>query len=70
VKIARRIAMLCRQPHRTITVGADFLAEFPRLAEKTVFVSDGTMDVTGPSSCTQSNCATDRCGSPDRQLRL
>ena len=47
VKIARRIAMLCRQPHRTITVGADFLAEFPRLAEKAVFVSDGTMDVTG-----------------------
>jgi asparagine synthase (glutamine-hydrolysing) len=46
-RIARRIAKLCEQPHRTIPVGADFLAEFPSLAEKAVFVSDGTMDVTG-----------------------
>jgi asparagine synthase (glutamine-hydrolysing) len=47
VKIARRIAMLCGQPHRTLSVGADFLAKFPSLAEKAVFLSDGTMDVTG-----------------------
>ena len=47
VKIATRIATLCRQSHRTITVGADFLAKFPSLAEKAVFLSDGTMDVTG-----------------------
>jgi asparagine synthase (glutamine-hydrolysing) len=47
VKIARRIAMLCGQSHRTISVGADFLAKFPSLAEKAVFVSDGAMDVTG-----------------------
>jgi asparagine synthase (glutamine-hydrolysing) len=46
-RIARRIAKLCSQPHRTIRVGAEFLAEFPSLAEKAVFVSDGTMDVTG-----------------------
>ena len=47
VKIARRIAMLCGQSHRTIAVGADFLTKFPSLAEKAVFVSDGAMDVTG-----------------------
>jgi asparagine synthase (glutamine-hydrolysing) len=47
VSIARQIAKLCRQPHETIPVGPQFLDEFPKLAEKAVFVSDGTMDVTG-----------------------
>jgi asparagine synthase (glutamine-hydrolysing) len=47
VAIGRRIAELCEQPHQTITVGAEALADFPNLAEKAVFVSDGTMDVTG-----------------------
>jgi asparagine synthase (glutamine-hydrolysing) len=47
VKIARRVAMLCGQSHRTIAVGADFLANFPSLAERAVFISDGAMDVTG-----------------------
>jgi len=47
VKIARRIARLFEQPHQTIVVGSDFFDDFPLLAEKAVFVSDGTMDVTG-----------------------
>ena len=47
VKIARRVAKLCGQSHDTITVGSSFLSEFPALAEKTVFISDGTMDVSG-----------------------
>ncbi|QNT70133.1 hypothetical protein HQ394_13345 [Defluviicoccus vanus] len=47
VRIARRVAQHCRQPHQTITVGAAFLGDFPALAEKTVLVSDGSMDVTG-----------------------
>jgi asparagine synthase (glutamine-hydrolysing) len=47
VKIARRTAKLCRQPHDTILVDGEFLSEFPALAERTVYVSDGTMDVTG-----------------------
>jgi asparagine synthase (glutamine-hydrolysing) len=47
VKIARRAAKLCQQPHNTISVGADFLSQFPSLAEKAVYISDGTMDVTG-----------------------
>ncbi|MGE3228138.1 MAG: asparagine synthase-related protein [Hyphomicrobium sp.] len=47
VKLARAIAGICRQPHRTIPVGDAFLDAFPALAEEAVAVSDGTMDVTG-----------------------
>ena len=47
VKIARRAAKLCQQPHNTILVGAEFLSQFPDLAERAVYISDGTMDVTG-----------------------
>jgi asparagine synthase (glutamine-hydrolysing) len=47
VKIARRVAQICRQSHETIVVDSRFFNEFPNLAEKAVFVSDGTMDVTG-----------------------
>src|SRR5437868_13084071 len=47
VKIARRTAKICQQPHQTIVVGADFLSQFPDLAERAVYISDGTMDVTG-----------------------
>ena len=47
VRIAMRIAKLCRQSHETIFIGPQFFNEFQSLAEKAVFVSDGTMDVTG-----------------------
>ena len=47
VKIARRTANLCQQPHKTILVGGEFLSQFHDLAEKAVYVSDGTLDVTG-----------------------
>jgi asparagine synthase (glutamine-hydrolysing) len=47
VKIARRVAKLCHQPHNTIPVGAEFLSQFRDFAEKAVYISDGTMDVTG-----------------------
>ena len=47
VKIARRAAKLCRQPHTTIPVGGEFLSQFRDLAERAVYISDGTMDVTG-----------------------
>jgi asparagine synthase (glutamine-hydrolysing) len=46
VKIARRAAKLCQQPHNTISVGAEFLSQFPTLAERAVYISDGTIDVT------------------------
>jgi asparagine synthase (glutamine-hydrolysing) len=47
VKLAREIARVTEQPHKVIPVGQDFLKEFPALAEKTVYISDGAMDVIG-----------------------
>ncbi len=47
VKIARNAARLCQQPHSTILVGAEFLSQFRDLAQRAVYISDGTMDVTG-----------------------
>ncbi len=47
VTLARRIAKLCKQSHDVIPVNRQFLAEFPSLAEKTIYVSDGTMEVIG-----------------------
>src|SRR5207247_4710774 len=40
-------AKMCHQPKQVITVGNEFFHEFPALAEKAIYVSDGTMDVTG-----------------------
>jgi len=47
VRIARKVAVACDQPHQTISVGSEFLAQFPRLAEETVQITDGAMDVSG-----------------------
>ena len=46
-RIARKVAAACGQLHQTISVGDEFLAQFPRLAEQTVCITDGAMDVTG-----------------------
>ena len=45
VTLARKIARLCRQDHRTIRLGEDFLAAFPFYAEKTIRVSEGAIDL-------------------------
>jgi len=47
MRIARRVARVCGQSHQTISVGHDFLTQFPRLAEQSVSITDGAMDVTG-----------------------
>jgi asparagine synthase (glutamine-hydrolysing) len=47
VHLARRLAKVCGLPHQTIAVGEEFVREFPALAEKTVYLSDGAMDVSG-----------------------
>jgi len=46
-RIARRVAAVCQQPHRTIKVNGDFCAQFAALAKQTIYISDGTMDVSG-----------------------
>ena len=47
VKTARKLAYACKQSHRVISVDGAFLAQFQALAQKTVYVSDGAMDVSG-----------------------
>ena len=46
VRLGREVAQACGQPHRVIPVGQDFLARISRYAERTVFLTDGTADVT------------------------
>src|SRR4029079_5196621 len=46
-KVAREVARICKQPYEVIPVNGEFLSDFPALAEKTVYISDGAMDVTG-----------------------
>jgi len=36
-----------RTQHQTIPLGKEFLADFPSLVEKTVYVTDGALDPTG-----------------------
>ena len=45
VYIARRLARLCGQPHHVILAGQEFLRQFPRYAERAIYLSDGCVDV-------------------------
>jgi asparagine synthase (glutamine-hydrolysing) len=45
VRVARRIASLCQQPYEVITVGDDFLCRFPHYAERTMYLTEGGVDV-------------------------
>ena len=47
VKLARLVAETCQQKYETVRVGSEFLSEFSALAERTVYMSDGAMDVSG-----------------------
>jgi asparagine synthase (glutamine-hydrolysing) len=47
VRIARRIAKLAQQHHEVIPVHRKFFSEFPALAKRSVYFTDGAMDVTG-----------------------
>jgi asparagine synthase (glutamine-hydrolysing) len=49
VRLAGVVAETCRQPHQVIRVGEDFIDDFPALAKRTIFLTDGTMDVSGAS---------------------
>ena len=65
VKLARNIAAICRQPHEVLTVGDDFLSQFPKLLDETVYSNPITITgITAPSrveisqnSQYQINCA-------------
>jgi len=45
VQLARRVAQICGQQHQVITTGKDFLARFPHYAERTVYLTDGCVDL-------------------------
>ncbi len=47
VRIARRVAAECGQEHHTIEVGKNFLTNFSEFAERTVYITDGNLDVSG-----------------------
>ncbi|MDR3736677.1 MAG: asparagine synthase-related protein, partial [Acidobacteriaceae bacterium] len=45
VAIARKVAHACKQEHEVISVGDDFLTKFPEYSERTVFLTDGCVEV-------------------------
>jgi asparagine synthase (glutamine-hydrolysing) len=45
VLVARRVAQACGQQHEVISVGEEFLDRFSHYAERTVFLTDGCVDV-------------------------
>jgi asparagine synthase (glutamine-hydrolysing) len=47
VTLARQVAQLCGQTHQVIPVGQHFLQEFPAMAERAIYISDGEMDASG-----------------------
>jgi len=47
VRIARQLAQSCGRSHQTIPVTKDFFSQFPDLARRTVYVTDGGLDVIG-----------------------
>jgi asparagine synthase (glutamine-hydrolysing) len=46
VVIARRVAKACGQTHEVIPVASHFLSQFPRYAERSVYLTDGCADVS------------------------
>lgn len=47
VRVARKVAKLCQQNHEVVPLNRDFFDEFPSLAERTVYITDGAMDISG-----------------------
>jgi asparagine synthase (glutamine-hydrolysing) len=46
VVVARQVAKACGQPHEVISLGDDFLTRFPYYAERSMYLTDGCVDVT------------------------
>lgn len=45
VRVARRVAEACNQPFQVITAGDDFLSQFPKYAERAIYLTDGCVEV-------------------------
>jgi len=46
VLMARKVAKICGQTHETIPVAKEFLSNFAKYAERTVYLTDGCVDVS------------------------
>ncbi len=46
LKLARRVAKICEQPHQVITAGAEFLSRFAHYAERSIFLTDACVDLS------------------------
>lgn len=47
VKVARKVAAVMNQKHYTITVDNNFISNFSTYAEKTIYITDGYLDISG-----------------------
>ncbi|MEN6321054.1 MAG: asparagine synthase-related protein [Syntrophaceae bacterium] len=47
VKVARKVADACQQTHQVLTLDEKFLSEFPKYAEKTIYITDGYFGIFG-----------------------
>jgi len=45
VRVARRVAEICKQPFHVIPAGPEFLSHFQHYAERVVYLTDGCVDV-------------------------
>jgi len=46
VYLARRVAEICGQPYQIVTVDEKVLAKFPHYAERTLYLTDGCVDIS------------------------
>jgi len=46
VRVARQVTRVCEQSHEVIPIGRDFLLRFPHYAERSVYLTDGCIDLS------------------------
>ncbi len=46
VRVARQVATECRQSHQVLEVGTEFLSRFAHYAERSIYLTEGTIDVS------------------------
>jgi asparagine synthase (glutamine-hydrolysing) len=46
VKLARRVARICGQPHQVMVTGEEFLSQFARYAERSIYLTDACVDLS------------------------
>jgi asparagine synthase (glutamine-hydrolysing) len=59
VSVGREVARLCGLPHQVITLGNDFLATFPELFERSTYISDGYLGLSGAAELYVNTLARD-----------